>query len=56
MLVTAQNERLGRLRRNVVELYISDRPLDCLTRAANGKCELQDMVGAVGLRESALRL
>ena len=34
-----------------MELYISDHPLDCLTCAANGDCELQDMAGAVGLRE-----
>ena len=40
-----------RLRRGVMELYISDHPLDCLTCAANGDCELQDMAGAVGLRE-----
>ena len=46
-----QNERLKRLRRGVMELYISDHPLDCLTCAANGDCELQDMAGAVGLRE-----
>src|SRR3546814_4837267 len=32
-------------------LYISDHPLDCLTCAANGDCELQDMAGAVGLRD-----
>jgi formate dehydrogenase major subunit len=34
-----------------MELYISDHPLDCLTCPANGHCELQDMAGAVGLRE-----
>ncbi len=34
-----------------MELYISDHPLDCLTCSANGDCELQDMAGAVGLRE-----
>jgi hypothetical protein len=39
------------LRKGVMELYISDHPLDCLTCAANGDCELQDMAGAVGLRE-----
>ncbi|HEV3045648.1 MAG TPA: formate dehydrogenase subunit alpha, partial [Roseiarcus sp.] len=39
------------LRRGVMELYISDHPLDCLTCSANGDCELQDMAGAVGLRE-----
>ncbi|MDO8860141.1 formate dehydrogenase subunit alpha [Haliea sp. E1-2-M8] len=51
MAVTTQNGKLARLRRNVMELYISDHPLDCLTCAANGNCELQDMAGAVGLRE-----
>ena len=51
MVVTTQNQRLAKLRRNVMELYISDHPLDCLTCAANGDCELQDMAGAVGLRE-----
>ena len=35
----------------MMELYISDHPLDCLTCATNGDCELQDMAGAVGLRE-----
>ncbi len=51
MVVTTQNQRLAKLRRNVMELYISDHPLDCLTCSANGNCELQDMAGAVGLRE-----
>src|ERR1700731_1392584 len=51
MVVRTQTERLKRLRRGVIELYISDHPLDCLTCAANGDCELQDMAGAVGLRE-----
>ncbi|MGE0706148.1 MAG: formate dehydrogenase subunit alpha, partial [Vicinamibacterales bacterium] len=43
--------RLAKIRRNVMELYISDHPLDCLTCSANGNCELQDMAGVVGLRE-----
>jgi formate dehydrogenase major subunit len=51
MNVTTQNERLADLRRGVMELYISDHPLDCLTCAANGDCELQDMAGVVGLRD-----
>ena len=41
----------AKLRRGVMELYISDHPLDCLTCSANGNCELQDMAGEVGLRE-----
>ena len=51
MVVRTQNERLRQVRRGVMELYISDHPLDCLTCAANGDCELQDMAGAVGLRD-----
>src|SRR6202012_5429525 len=51
MKVTTQNQKLGELRRGVMELSISDHPLDCLTCPANGHCELQDMAGAVGLRE-----
>ncbi|MFZ2982407.1 MAG: formate dehydrogenase subunit alpha [Sphingobium sp.] len=51
MVVHTQTERLKKLRRGVMELYISDHPLDCLTCGANGDCELQDQAGAVGLRD-----
>ena len=51
MIVHTQSERLAKLRRGVMELYISDHPLDCLTCSANGDCELQEQAGAVGLRE-----
>jgi formate dehydrogenase major subunit len=51
MTVRTQTERLKRIRKGVMELYISDHPLDCLTCAANGDCELQDMAGVVGLRD-----
>src|ERR1700747_943285 len=50
LVVDTQTERLKKLRKGVMELYISDHPLDCLTCAANGDCELQDMAGGVGLR------
>ena len=51
MTVRTQTPHLAKLRRGVMELYISDHPLDCLTCAANGDCELQDQAGAVGLRD-----
>ncbi len=51
MSVVTGNERLRKLRKGVMELYISDHPLDCLTCAANGDCELQDAAGEVGLRD-----
>ena len=49
--VKTETPKLEDLRRGVMELYISDHPLDCLTCATNGDCELQDMAGRVGLRE-----
>ncbi|MEN3608664.1 formate dehydrogenase subunit alpha [Plantactinospora sp. ZYX-F-223] len=51
MKVTTQSPKLEKLRQGVMELYISDHPLDCLTCSANGDCELQDMSGVVGLRQ-----
>jgi formate dehydrogenase major subunit len=51
MKVRTQSPKIAKLRRGVMELYISDHPLDCLTCSANGDCELQDMAGAIGLRE-----
>ncbi|MBI3899331.1 MAG: formate dehydrogenase subunit alpha [Gammaproteobacteria bacterium] len=51
MKVKTQSDKLAQVRRGVMELYISDHPLDCLTCSANGNCELQDMAGVVGLRE-----
>jgi len=51
MVVHTQTPQLAKLRKGVMELYISDHPLDCLTCAANGDCELQDQAGAVGLRD-----
>jgi len=51
MIVRTQSQEISKLRRNIMELYISDHPLDCLTCAANGDCQLQDIAGTVGLRE-----
>ena len=51
MTIITQSPKLAEIRKGVMELYISDHPLDCLTCASNGNCELQDMAGVVGLRE-----
>ncbi len=51
MVVHTQTPRLEKLRRGVMELYISDHPLDCLTCSANNDCELQDTAAQVGLRD-----
>ena len=47
MVVTTQDAEIAKLRKNIMELYISDHPLDCLTCPANGDCDLQDMAGSV---------
>ena len=51
MQVHTQTPRLQKLRKGVMELYISDHPLDCLTCSANNDCELQDTAAQVGLRD-----
>ncbi len=51
MRVKTQTTKLADIRRGMLELYISDHPLDCLTCPTNGNCELQDVAGLVGLRE-----
>jgi formate dehydrogenase major subunit len=51
MKVKTQTPKLADIRKGMMELYISDHPLDCLTCPTNGNCELQDMAGVVGLRD-----
>src|SRR5688500_16946459 len=50
MKVRTQTPRLAKLRRGVMELYISDHPLACLPCAATADSGLKDMPGEVGLR------
>jgi formate dehydrogenase major subunit len=52
MEVRTRSERLDDLRRSVVELYVSDHPLDCISCSANGDCELQDVAESLGVEES----
>ena len=49
MKVRTHSEQLAKLRRNVMELYMSDHPLDPFECKAGGKCELHEMANAVGL-------
>ena len=52
MKVRTQSPKLQQLRRNVVELYVSDHPLDCDDCPANGHCELQDAAEVTGVTQS----
>ncbi len=51
LVVNTRTDKLWKLRRGIVELYVSEHPLDCLTCSANGDCELQAVAAAVGLRD-----
>lgn len=44
-------EGIERLRKNIVELVLSDHPLDCLTCEVNNNCELQTVAAKVGIRD-----
>ena len=44
MVVHTQTPKLQDLRKGVMELYISDHPLDCLTCPTNGNCEVLEML------------
>lgn len=51
MKVRTGSEMLSRLRRGVMELYMSDHPADRSTCAGNGTCELHSLADEVGLHE-----
>jgi formate dehydrogenase major subunit len=50
--VRTTSDKLTQLRRSVLELYLSDHPDDCVTRSANGRCEVHDMADLHGLTET----
>ncbi|MDZ4751426.1 MAG: formate dehydrogenase subunit alpha [Flavobacteriales bacterium] len=43
--------RIQNLRKNIIELVLTDHPLDCLTCEVNGNCELQTVAARVGIRD-----
>lgn len=51
MVVTTSSPRIDRMRRNIVELLLSDHPSDCLTCPQNGRCDLQQVAAYVGVRQ-----
>ncbi len=52
MKIRTESEQLTKLRRNVVELYVSDHPLDCDTCPASGHCELESVAARVGVTDT----
>jgi len=51
MHIQTQSTSIQKLRKNIVELVLTDHPLDCLTCESNGNCELQDVAAEVGIRK-----
>lgn len=51
MYIYPSSETILELRKNILELVLTDHPLDCLTCEVNGNCELQDVAAQVGIRQ-----
>ncbi len=45
------SKRIQKLRKNIIELVLTDHPLDCLTCEVNNNCELQSVAAKVGVRD-----
>jgi formate dehydrogenase major subunit len=52
MKVRTKSDKLLQLRKHVLELYVSDHPLDCVSCPSNGHCELQDMAELHGVTDT----
>ncbi len=55
MKVKTQTERARNARRLVMELLLSDHPLDCMTCEKAGSCRLQDLAYEMGLTGSRFK-
>lgn len=53
--VKTQSDRILKARRLVMELILSDHPLDCMTCEKTGDCRLQDLAYQMGLTGSRLK-
>lgn len=51
MFIYTETPDIQKLRKNIIELVLTDHPLDCLTCEVNGNCELQDTAARVGIRK-----
>jgi len=47
--IYTDSKNIQRLRKNIIELVLTDHPLDCLTCEVNGNCELQTVAARVGI-------
>lgn len=52
MRLQTNTEQLKEIRKSIINLLLSDHPLDCMTCEANGKCQLQKYAYEYGIEES----
>lgn len=53
MVINTVSERLGKYRRMIIELLLSERNHVCAVCVSNGHCELQDMASRLGVTHSS---
>ncbi len=52
IVIHTHSERTRQARKVVLELLLTDHPLDCMTCEKNGDCTLQDLAYELGVKES----
>ncbi|MCJ7652675.1 MAG: 2Fe-2S iron-sulfur cluster-binding protein, partial [Actinobacteria bacterium] len=55
MKVKTENKRINSIRRSIIELLLSDHPVDCMTCESAGSCTLQDLAYHYGVKESSYK-
>ena len=55
MVVRTDTQQLNKMRRGIMDLLLTDHPLECLTCARNNRCELQSVAAFLGITEQRLR-
>jgi iron-only hydrogenase group A len=51
MIVQTNNPEIRQARRDIIELLVENHPMDCQTCERDGRCELQNLCYAYGVRE-----
>jgi formate dehydrogenase major subunit len=51
MYIYTDSHNIHKLRKNIIELVLTDHPLECLTCEVNNNCELQSVAAGVGITE-----
>ncbi len=53
MEIVTTSPEIEKVRRDILDLLISDHPLECFSCEANGRCVLQDLAYRYGIKESS---